>query len=280
MIGTYRKDFVLLSAKRELFVPLAFSFVLLGCTSDGVPIGGSGDAGGSAATSSSGSNATSNNATSSAVSASTVSPSGTMDPITSKPVVDAGDDDAGNEAGAATNDCGGALQVCCARFSCEEGLVCVDEPSANDGGSVAFDAGRNNHVSDAGGADTRAANLPVDAAAVADAAPPVATSGICAPCGAEDERCCAENACDQGLSCQGSGFGANAAQRCEPAASVDAAGINEDGGVANEDVDAATNECGGVDQACCPSRGRQCDRGLQCDRRPPAGREGDVCIED
>ena len=215
-----------------------------------------------------------------------VSPSSMVNPSTSKPPEDGGsgaDTSTLADAQSTASECGGPGQECCAGASCDDGFVCIYESpnSDNDGGLVVFDAGRNNQaIFDGGGFDFPDSSFQAIDAGISDTDDvPEGPAGVCAPCGGEDERCCAASTCHEGLSCDSKGFGPNAELSCVALPGEDGAASPQDSGQSTDEPDAAA-ECGGLEQACCPGRRGQCDDGLECDVRPPAGLEGNVCIED
>jgi hypothetical protein len=322
LYSIHRKSYFRVFAFREL--ALGGGLFLSACGEKAAPIDGD-DGGGTTFTSDDGE---SSNSTSSITNASTqgsnVSPAGSSSATS-----------AGQDAGQVTSpeldassgdECGREGHPCCARSSCDDGLVCVDEPSSvEDAGLVVFDGGRNNQVLvdggstfDGGSFDAGNTSVPTTLDA-GDSSEFVVPTGVCAPCGAEDERCCAQGTCDQGLSCETSGLGMEAVRscidvgcgavgeqccpgdqggecddglicndrrgdglensECEPGASSADAGQTENEAGASSEPDAAA-ACGGLDQACCTGRGAQCEDGLECERRRPAGREGDVCVEE
>lgn len=201
---------------------------------------------------------------------------------------DAGKGDASVDAGGQSA-CGGAGEPCCGDTQCGGGLVCVaaplELPTFEDSG-VAVDGGGFGDIiailGDGGwlGFDGGIALPSFDGGLIA---PPQA-GGICEACGGEGERCCAEQACNDGFACEAERPGPNAPQTCV-AAEVPAVTDGGEAGVPDAArVDAggdAATECGGLDQPCCEGRGAQgvCGDGLECDGRPPRGLEGDVCVE-
>ncbi len=173
---------------------------------------------------------------------------------TSGETIDSGSDDAGGDAGATgtSDDCGGAGEPCCAEMACNGGFICnvLDiEPDL-----VGLDGGWG--FSDAGTVLDGSLDLP---------------AGICAPCGGEGEVCCAENACNDGFSCETLQlpFEVNSCV-ANPVAVVD-------GG-----LDAATGEsCGGEGQNCCQGRGMGgvCDDGLDCDNPGTPDLADSECVD-
>lgn len=123
--------------------------------------------------------------------------------------------------------CGGEGEACCASNTCDNGLTCQGRPGNRscetapvvDGGGTRLDGARS------------------DAATA---------------CGGDGEPCCANQTCDDGLTCQG-----NRTRTCRAPA--------VDGGAQN-DAPADTAPCGAEGEACCSNN--TCDDGLTCQGRP------------
>ncbi len=172
---------------------------------------------------------------------------------------DSGSDDAGGGDAGPTGtggDCGGPGEPCCAEMACNGGFVCialdiVPDLVGLDGGWGFSDGGT---VVDAGSVDV-----------------PEVPSGICAPCGGEGETCCAENACNDGFSCETLPLpGEVNSCVANPVAVVD-------GG-----SDAAIGEsCGVEGQNCCQGRGMGgvCDEGLDCDNPGTPDLADSECVD-
>lgn len=208
------------------------------------------------------------------------------EPPAPTPTTDSGNpvEQTGGEGSDGGSTCGGAGQECCAEATCNGGFVCVmgqQRPPAvdEDAGSLAFDGGSANQLAGDGGS---LGVPPIDILPGTDAgliAPPPPEqpepAGMCEPCGSEDQRCCAQDACDDGFSCEASGFRPNGARSC-----VAADAPASDGG-ANASVDAAPGEtCGGEGQTCCAGVGGQdptCDDGLECNDPPGGGIGNSEC---
>lgn len=191
----------------------------------------------------------------------------------------------GDEGADGGSTCGGAGQECCAEATCSGGFVCVmgqqRPPVADsDAGFMAFDGGfANQRIGDGGLGVPPIDIFPgTDAGLIAPPPPPVEPEpvGMCQPCGGEDQRCCAEDACDDGFACEASGGRPNAPRSCVASESP-----VSDGG-ANASVDAAPGEtCGGEGQTCCPGvRGQDptCDDGLECNDAPGDGVDNSECV--
>lgn len=214
--------------------------------------------------------------------------SGDVDPVETDgghaghPSTDGGAVESGADGGEQSS-CGGEGQPCCERDACNGGYVCVVEaPERPDVGRDAGGfPGLVGVLGDAGLLASDAGLLDIDAGAVIAPPPP---AGVCEACGGAGERCCAEDTCNDGFSCEAESPRPGAPSACvadepaagdggEPSASSDAA-------ASSNGADAAA-ECGGLDQPCCEGRGGRgvCDDGLDCDSAPPRGLEGDVCVE-
>lgn len=198
-----------------------------------------------------------------------------------KPVEHADGGGGGESEGGAT--CGGAGQECCAEATCSGGFVCVMEqprpPVDSDAGLLAFDGGfANQRLGDGGLGVPPIDILPDgDAGLIAPPPPPKPQAmGMCEACGGEDQRCCAEDACDDGFTCEASGFRPNSPRSC--VASQAPVG---DGGDVNVPADAAPAEtCGAEGQNCCAGgRGQDpsCDEGLECTDPPGGGLSNSEC---
>ncbi len=133
--------------------------------------------------------------------------------------------------------CGGEGGPCCERGACGEGRVCTDpevlaELDARDAGDGAVrDAG---DVPDADDADDVR-----DAGDAGDVDDMAWVFGVCAPCGAIGQLCCAGSRCVDPRS----------------ACTTDRASVPTCG------------RCGGIGALCCAS-GATCDEGAQCIVRP------------
>jgi hypothetical protein len=122
--------------------------------------------------------------------------------------------------------CGGEGEACCANNTCDNGLTCQGRPG----------------------------NRSCETAPVLDGGARLdgARSDTATACGGDGEPCCADDTCDDGLTCQG-----NRTPTCR-APAVDGGGQN--------DAPADSAPCGGEGEACCSNS--TCDDGLTCQGRP------------
>lgn len=185
-----------------------------------------------------------------------------------------------DDGGASGETCGGGGQACCAAQQCNGGFVCVagaPESAVTDAG-----AGPNLAESDAGfGGGRPRRGVAVDAGGAArdaSADAPMPSAGMCEPCGGEGDLCCAEDACDDGLSCETVRPWPDAPRSCvaSPAATDDAGRqppvLSEAG---------ATASCGSEGAQCCDGRrggDPTCDEGLSCDDPFGDGLDNSTCV--
>lgn len=168
--------------------------------------------------------------------------------------------DAGGQSG-----CGGAGEPCCARATCGGGLVCVvQEPQWETDGGLRGLVELVGIGADGGWFTADAGLVPSDIIPT-----PIA---VCEPCGGDGQRCCADDGCNKGLSCEAAGSELASPRMCsaEPAEG-DAGAVDTSG------------DCGNEGQVCCrdqPADEAYCKAGLACEDPPGLGLVDSNCVAD